>query len=217
MSSASSKATTFSTAAMTLSPEEKNVFANLSGRLSNDEKLQIDIALKNSLKDLQSMKKSVWTKDDVHIDTLRTNRRLFQASDKKRLQANTDAFVSSKKACTNPETILLDHTPPATANRLYNNGLDAHYFASIQQDNHPDRPAQPSVDSDWTQMIRHEVIRRMRTSDDPNEKNKAIELYCIFTPCSPPDKFTDIQYIVFDCKNAGMVISETVELMFLMI
>lgn len=200
-------------------PSQDALF-NLATRLSNDEKLQMDLALRNSLKDVGPFKQSVFTPNGEHINSLRTSRRLFQEADKRELQKKTTAYSSQKKKARSspPEVITLDNTPPSTMNRIHNNHLDPAYFAMTQTDTLPSPSYfKTNVDSKWKQKIRHEVIRYMQNGENDSIKQHARELYRIMTRQEPREKFSDIDNMACDCSNAGMSATETVELMLSMI
>ena len=205
-------------------------FSTVGSSIGYDEDLQMDIALRNSMK--ESFKKSAFTPDGDHISELRAKRRLFQDSEKKQLNAKKEMYSSQKKGRKGVVYNLTHDSPrlpspsgftmPSNvSNRIHNNGLDPAYFMSTQQDSIASPPAiqtktNSKVDSDWEQKLRIDIIRRMRTGTTDNV-SVARTLYRVYTRREPKDKFADVESIARDCNNAGMTVAETVDLMMSMV
>lgn len=210
-------------------------FSTIGSNIGYDEDLQLNIALKNSMK--ESFKKTTFTPDGHHISDLRAKRRLFLDSDKKVLHMKSQHYSSNKKAkqpsmqpsLQSPLDLTHDSPLPASAyamsskvrNRINNNGLDSAYFASTQYDDNINSPpaiqATIRLDAGWEQKIRIEIIRHMRVGKDSTMKAQARELYRVITRRSPSEKYSDVQSIASDCNNTGMTVTETVELMLAMV
>ena len=204
-------------------------FSTVASSIGYDEDLQMNMALRNSLKTQDNLQKSTFTPDGKHINTLRTSRHLFQEADKRNLDSKVAVYSSSKKLkhSSFSSPIDVDDSPLAppsglrmstkVSNRIYNNGLDPAYFASTQIESPEDHQSKIKNKSDveFDQKIRYEVIRHMQHVD--GNKAQARTLYRILTRGEPKEQFMDVDSIASDCNNQGMSVSETVELMLAMI
>lgn len=221
-------ASTAASSAPTSTPQAvKDTLASLSQTLSSDEKMQIDLALRNSLKDLASMKQSMFTPDGKHIDELRTSRRLFHQSEKRSRQQQAAELSATKKKTKQGSPspipgglIMIDHTPPSTKNRIHNNGLDRAYFEHTQtqtSEYNLQRQSDTNKWNKWNQEVRNEIIRNIRVAKDEVTKEKARQLYRVFTRHQPPTLYADVHNIAMDCNSSGMLVAETVEMMMSML
>ena len=213
----------------TLTTTERDDISSISSDFLNNEDVQMNVALRNSMKD--SWTKSTCTPDGQHINELRAKRRLFQQADKDNLDRKRAAVTGTM---TRPLTIK--DSPPSVAygsatkvsNRIHNNGLDPAYYMLTQHENAvspqitaplPVPKSESTIHSKLEQSIRIECIRLMRngSNQDSSVKNRARTLYRLINRKVPSDKYADIVSITEDCDHCGMTIESTVELMLSMV
>ena len=181
-----------------------------------DEKLQLDTALRNSMKD--SFEKSVFTPDGNHINDLRAKRKLFK-------EADHSAHIDRKRAAIDYDFSRDPDSPPhidqKSRNHLNNNGLDAAYFMSTQASTPSPmissaQKVSTAKGSKWMKDIRLESMRHMRCEDDDVNAAKGRALYRLLTRKQPSDEYGDILSIALDSDEMGLTVEDTVKLMITM-
>lgn len=184
----------------------RDTFSSLSKQVARSDEMQMNLALRNSLKDTFMSDK----------ERLNTRRRLFADSDKKIIK-------KFKRPAFEDEVVYLDMSPdskPApkklpskTQNRVSNNNLDARYVQATQTLNEsPPR----SLPSELLRAVRSECIRRMKLKDNAAQQQaakKSVVLFRILTRKSPAEMWKDISTLATDCHSNGDTIEDTVECM----
>ena len=218
-------------------PLSRDAFSSVASDFASKEDLQLNMALRNSLKD--SFVKSSFTPDGKQsIADLRAKRRLFHESDKETLYAKRASYDQSSYDLTmdTPPSSL----PSKVNNRLSNNGLDHAYFMSTQlsqdissppanKNTHfenqwecditsPPAKKMTRIEAKWEQKLRIETIRIMQLSNsDPGQAEKARGLYRVLTRKQPHEQYSDVHSIATDCDHTGMTVEDTVKLMINMV
>ena len=197
----------------TLSTLTADDMSSVASGVLADEKLQLDTALRNSMK--ESFEKSVFTPEGDHIDNLRAKRKLFK-------EADHSAYRDSKRAAIDYDLSNDPDSPPVldqkSRNRLNNNGLDMAYFMSTQASTPSPmissaRKVSTVKGSKWLKDIRLESMRHMRCEDDEVKATKGRALYRLLTRKQPTDEYGDIMSIANDSDEMGMTVEDTVKLM----
>lgn len=196
-------------------------YSSLATDVSKNEKLQMEIALRNSMKDVYAPPNQ--TAEGDSISDLRTKRRLFQSSDQISLSQKRAAYAMKRTTLDSPISLTsspsTEPVPQKLSNRLYNNKLDAAYFMATQTDDDVDGPVTAEtikVDPKWDQQIRIEVLRLLQNGKS-EDKTAITMLYRILTRQLPRDKHNDMKSVASDCNHAGMSVEMTVEIMMSMV
>ena len=168
----------------------------------------------------ESFPKSSFSPEGFHINDLRTQRRLFNESDKKMLSSHKRPAGNH----TFSDTAGLSNVAPKAANRMANNSLDPAYFQLTQRETEDDLIESPprkvsrfspsKKDTQLWDAIRGECIRLMNPNEDPIKKEKAIALYKLITiPSQNADLNIVIKTMANDCERRGMTTTAIVECM----
>ena len=205
-----------------------NMFSDLSNKLASSEKLQMDMAFRNSMKG-----HFMSDREDIN-----TKRHLFLESDKKILPVakrparaseihyDFSNDVSSPEA--SPDLVLKKQASATKSSasasqgmkRSYNNELDHRYVMSTQfHSQSPTRLQEISTpnllpSAHWSK-IRFECIRCMRLKNENSPK--AVMLFRILNRKEPKDMWSDISTLASDCHHNGDTIEDTIECMLSML
>lgn len=192
-----------------------------SSKLAGSEQMQLNLAIRNSLK--ESFRKSSFTPEGIHISQLRTQRRLFNETDKQMLSGSKRPAIYEDLTGKTPSPDMSSPKSAKSANRLHNNKLNVDYYNLLTQQSEQDTIQSPpstissasksgAKDQKLWEAIRGECIRRMRVKDQSTKK--AVNLYKVITsPAHDPTMNTVIMSMANDCERSGMTTYDIVECM----